>query len=83
MVRWIRARAPRTGEAASRRDVITPSDGVEVERRKLPTAPAHNYILWADAGPNDVWLATGKGLTHGIARAPEKRGAVDPHERKK
>ncbi len=64
-------------------DVLVTRDGKLAEQRTLSTAPAHNYILWAYAGPRDVWLATGKGLTHGIAPASERRGEANAHERKK
>jgi hypothetical protein len=30
------------------------------------TAPAHNYALGIDVQGDDVWVATGKGLSHGI-----------------
>jgi len=30
------------------------------------TAPAHNYILGIDFEGDDIWVATGKGLSHGI-----------------
>jgi ligand-binding sensor domain-containing protein len=30
------------------------------------TAPAHNYILNIDFQGNDIWVATAKGLSHGI-----------------
>ncbi len=50
-------------------DVRTWKDGREVERHTLPTAPAHGYMLWAQAGDHDVWIATAKGLSHGIAAA--------------
>jgi ligand-binding sensor domain-containing protein len=46
-------------------DVRVWRGGQEVERRELPTAPAHNYILWAQGGDDDVWLATGAGLSRG------------------
>jgi hypothetical protein len=48
-------------------DVRVRRGGAEVERRTLPTAPADDYVLWAQGGPRDVWLATGRGLSHGIA----------------
>lgn len=48
-------------------DVRVSRGGKEVERRKLATAPADDYVLWAQGGPRDVWLATGRGLSHGIA----------------
>jgi len=30
------------------------------------TAPAHNYILGVDFQGDDIWVATAKGLSHGI-----------------
>ena len=32
----------------------------------VKTAPAHNYMLGIDFQGDDVWVATGKGLSHGI-----------------
>ena len=32
----------------------------------VETAPAHNYILGIDFQGDDLWVATGKGLSHGI-----------------
>ena len=36
--------------------------------KKIPvqTAPAHNYILGVDFQGDDIWVATAKGLSHGI-----------------
>jgi len=36
--------------------------------RNIPvqTAPAHNYILAVDFQGDDIWVATAKGLSHGI-----------------
>lgn len=41
--------------------------GQVVERARLDTAPADNYVLGSQPGPREVWLATGHGLSHGIA----------------
>jgi hypothetical protein len=30
------------------------------------TAPAHNYVLGIDFQGDDIWVATAKGLSHGI-----------------
>ncbi len=41
----------------------------------VTTAPAHNYILGIDFQGNDIWVATAKGLSHGILQqhsAPTK-----------
>ena len=32
----------------------------------VSTAPAHNYILGIDFQGNDIWVATAKGLSHGV-----------------
>jgi ligand-binding sensor domain-containing protein len=32
----------------------------------VTTAPAHNYILGIDLQGDDIWVATAKGLSHGI-----------------
>jgi len=32
----------------------------------VSTAPAHNYILGLDFQGDDIWVATAKGLSHGI-----------------
>ncbi len=33
---------------------------------EVATAPAHNYILGIDFEGDDIWVATAKGLSHGI-----------------
>ena len=33
---------------------------------EVSTAPAHNYVLGIDFQGNDIWVATAKGLSHGI-----------------
>jgi ligand-binding sensor domain-containing protein len=35
-------------------------------RVKVDSAPAHNYILGVDFQGDDVWVATAKGLSHGM-----------------
>jgi hypothetical protein len=30
------------------------------------TAPAHHYILAVDFQGDDIWVATAKGLSHGV-----------------
>jgi hypothetical protein len=32
----------------------------------VDTAPAHNYVLGIDFQGSDIWVATAKGLSHGI-----------------
>jgi ligand-binding sensor domain-containing protein len=45
--------------------LIRDADG-KVTRVEVATAPAHNYILGVDFQGNDIWVATAKGLSHGI-----------------
>ena len=37
-----------------------------VTRIATETAPAHNYVLGVDFDGDDIWVATAKGLSHGI-----------------
>ena len=37
-----------------------------VKQVETDTAPAHNYIFGVDFQGNDIWVATAKGLSHGI-----------------
>jgi len=37
-----------------------------VKKVAVQTAPAHNYILGLDFQGDDIWVATAKGLSHGI-----------------
>ncbi len=37
-----------------------------VTRVAVSTAPAHNYILGIDFQGDDIWVATARGLSHGI-----------------
>ena len=37
-----------------------------VRKVAVTTAPAHNYILGVDFQGDDLWVATAKGLSHGI-----------------
>ncbi|MGP8253808.1 MAG: hypothetical protein ACLQHF_17400 [Terracidiphilus sp.] len=36
----------------------------------VATAPAHNYILGIDFQRDDIWVATARGLSHGILERP-------------
>lgn len=57
-------------DAGGRCEVTIHRGGALVERRTLATAPADNYVLWTLAGDGDVWLGTGRGLSHGTATSP-------------
>ena len=38
----------------------------KVTRVATDTAPAHQYILAVDFQGDDIWVATAKGLSHGV-----------------
>ena len=40
--------------------------GEQMETHELETAFADNYLLWVQANEEEVWLATGRGLSHGF-----------------
>jgi len=44
-----------------------------VTRLPVTTAPAHNYILGIDFQGSDIWVATAKGLSHGVLLKPSTR----------
>jgi hypothetical protein len=55
-----------------------------VNKIAVQSAPAHNYVLGVDFQGDDLWVATAKGLSHGIRvhRAKDKTeasGRVDGH----
>lgn len=54
--------------------IITWPDGTKTTL-ETPTTLAHNYILNMDFDGEDVWIATAKGLSHGI-REPHKEGQL-------
>jgi ligand-binding sensor domain-containing protein len=44
---------------------VRDADG-KVTSIQVSTAPAHNYVLGIDFDGDDIWVATAKGLSHGI-----------------
>jgi hypothetical protein len=42
------------------------SPSMKVTPVTVTTAPAHNYILYIDFQGDDIWVATAKGLSHGV-----------------
>jgi ligand-binding sensor domain-containing protein len=53
---------------------ITWPDGKKT-KLETPTSLAHNYILNMDFQGEDIWVATAKGLSHGI-REPQKEAQL-------
>jgi len=42
-----------------------------VTRLDVPSAPAHHYVYGVDFQGDDIWVATAKGLSHGVAAKAE------------
>ena len=58
---WISYRRLPDGRGEAR---FTARDGT-VKLRTTPTAPGDNFILGVDSRGDEVWLATGRGVSHG------------------
>ena len=52
---------PGHAQARNDRDARLKNDIIPTE-----TAPAHNYVLAVDFQGDDIWVATAKGLSHGV-----------------
>jgi ligand-binding sensor domain-containing protein len=48
-----------------------------VKKIAVQTAPAHNYILGVDFQGDDLWVATAKGLSHGIRQHGSTRSSAE------
>jgi ligand-binding sensor domain-containing protein len=65
-------------------EMLVRSGAGVVNKIAVQSAPAHNYVLGVDFQGDDLWVATAKGLSHGIRvhRAKDKTeasGRVDGH----
>jgi ligand-binding sensor domain-containing protein len=47
-------------------EMLTRDPRGNVTRVPVDTAPAHNYVFGVDFQGDDIWVATAKGLSHGI-----------------
>ena len=47
-------------------EMLVRDAGGKVTSVAVESAPAHNYILGVDFQGDDIWVATAKGLSHGI-----------------
>ncbi|MBI3449291.1 MAG: ABC transporter substrate-binding protein [Acidobacteria bacterium] len=50
--------------------------GKAAGRRTTPTAIAHNDVLGVDARDDEVWVATGRGVSHGVRSEPSPAHAA-------
>jgi ligand-binding sensor domain-containing protein len=58
--------------------LVRAADG-QVTSVPVETAPAHNYILGVDFQGADIWVATAKGLSHGIrTQSPTETAKASP-----
>jgi len=57
-------------------DITITTPEKKVERRSSPTTLAHNYILNITIQGDDIWVATAKGLSHGM-REPNHQSSKE------
>ena len=50
--------------------MLVRDEGGAVTHVPVQSAPAHHYIFAVDFQNNDVWVATAKGISHGIRISP-------------
>lgn len=56
----------RTSPATGRPEMTVRDAQGHVTHVPVTTAPAHNYVLGIDMQGDDIWVATAKGLSHGM-----------------
>ena len=62
---------------------ITDVNGNSKKQIPVQTAPAHNYILGVDVQGDDLWVATAKGLSHGIRQKNSVAAANELRSKRK
>jgi ligand-binding sensor domain-containing protein len=60
----------RTSPESHRPEVVVRDVAGVVIRTDSDTAPAHNYVLGVDFQGDDLWVATARGLSHGVRVKP-------------
>ena len=77
---WITYRPAEKGTGG---DIVVTTPDKKVERRQSSTTLAHNYTLNLAFQGDDIWVATAKGLSHGM-REPNhqsnKEGNLNEHK---
>jgi ligand-binding sensor domain-containing protein len=64
--------------------LVGDADGKQMKHVAVQSAPAHNYVLGVDFQGDDLWVATAKGLSHGIRQKNSVRVAnISSKHRKK
>lgn len=72
---WQALDAGKRGDPDPGEIIITRPDGKQT-KIETPTSIAHNYILNMDFQGKDIWVATARGLSHGMIQ-PLKEGQLD------
>lgn len=58
-------------------EMLVRDSGGAVRAIPVQSSPAHNYVLGVDFQGDDIWVATAKGLSHGIRqKSPMGRGKL-------
>jgi len=77
---WITYRPAESGNGG---DIVITTPDKKVQRRQSATTLAHNYILNLTFQGNDIWVATAKGLSHGMrepSQQSNKEGNRNEHK---
>jgi ligand-binding sensor domain-containing protein len=68
----------RPDEKTGRGEILIISPDKKTTKLETETSLAHNYVLNMDFQGEDIWVATARGLSHGM-RASTKEGKVHEH----
>ena len=73
---WVTYRPAKDGPGG---EVLITGADRKIVRKTTETSLAHNYILNLAFQGEDIWVATAKGLSHGIRESQKKEGKRNEH----
>ena len=73
---WVTYRPTKDGSGG---EILITDAHRKLSRRTTGTSLAHNYILNLAFQGDDIWVATAKGLSHGIRESQKKEGKQNEH----
>lgn len=73
---WVTYRPAKDGRGG---EVLITGADRKIVRKTTETSLAHNYILNLAFQGEDIWVATAKGLSHGIRESQKKEGKRNEH----
>jgi ligand-binding sensor domain-containing protein len=73
---WVTYRPAKDGTTG---EVLIVASDNKITKRETSTSLAHNYILNLAFQGDDIWVATAKGLSHGMRETQKKEGKKYDH----